>query len=221
MEITESIARRVLEVVDAGLSQGKGQPVPGNMCVEAAVCYAMGLPHSDEPPCVHPALRTMKIILNDGSWGEKHCRAKAMRRLAVLQLGSIDSFNVIDFVSRLIVIVTNFCLLPLLRSEILVTPVSSVDDVRKLIHASLEVGWEAHSIIDSIGAAIERLDEIRLHRNSRAVWIGESAVDFLTRIINRGDHLHRLLLIKKIEDALIDMKVPGVQWLPLCEEAKP
>lgn len=52
MEITREIASKVLEVVDAGLVKGLGQPLPGQMCVEAAVCFAMGLPHSDEPTCV-------------------------------------------------------------------------------------------------------------------------------------------------------------------------
>ena len=54
MEITQEIAAKVLEIVDAGLVGGVGKPVPGQMCVEAAVCYAMGLPHGDEPTCVAP-----------------------------------------------------------------------------------------------------------------------------------------------------------------------
>lgn len=51
MEITREIAVKVLETVDAGLVKGMGSPIPGSMCVEAAVCFAMGLPHSDEPGC--------------------------------------------------------------------------------------------------------------------------------------------------------------------------
>lgn len=47
MRITRKIAVRVLEVVDAGLVSGVGSPEPGKMCVEAAVCYALGLPHGD------------------------------------------------------------------------------------------------------------------------------------------------------------------------------
>lgn len=39
--VTREIAVKVLEVVDCGLSSGLGKPEPGNMCVEAAVCYAM------------------------------------------------------------------------------------------------------------------------------------------------------------------------------------
>lgn len=86
MEITEAIARKVVEVVDAGLVQGKGIPIPGQMCVEAAVCYAMGLPHGDNPSCVAPVLRRLKISLNDRAWSSNDARAKGLRRLAVAQL---------------------------------------------------------------------------------------------------------------------------------------
>lgn len=72
MEITKEIAIKVRDTVDAGLVQGKGSPIPGQMCVEAAVCFAMGLPHSDEPPCVSPAIRALKIRLNDSEIGRAH-----------------------------------------------------------------------------------------------------------------------------------------------------
>ncbi len=35
--IDESIARKLLTVVDAGLQSGVGNPIPGQMCVEAAM----------------------------------------------------------------------------------------------------------------------------------------------------------------------------------------
>ena len=60
--------KRLLGVVDAGLCQGLGNPIPGRMCVEAAVCYALGEPHGDRPSCVSDAVRAAKIGLNDGPW---------------------------------------------------------------------------------------------------------------------------------------------------------
>lgn len=86
--LDESIARKVLTTVDAGLVRGKGVPTPGKMCVEAAVCFAYGLPHSDEPPCVGSAVRAFKIRLNDSSWSSNAARATGMRKLAIAQLGS-------------------------------------------------------------------------------------------------------------------------------------
>lgn len=47
VEMTREIAMKVRDTVDAGLVKGQGKPTPGAMCVEAAVCYAMGLPHGD------------------------------------------------------------------------------------------------------------------------------------------------------------------------------
>lgn len=86
--ITIELAKKVLETVDIGLCSGLGSPVPGKMCIEAAVCYALGEPHGDEPSCVSPAVRAFKMPLNDSPWSSNAARAKGMRKLAVAQLGS-------------------------------------------------------------------------------------------------------------------------------------
>ena len=57
VEITHAVARKVLNTVDAGLVLGVGKPILGQMCIEAAVCFALGEPHGDEPSCVAPAVR--------------------------------------------------------------------------------------------------------------------------------------------------------------------
>ena len=87
-QITREIAVAVRDVVDAGLSSGVGSRTPGEMCVEAAVCYALGLPHGDDPGCVAQSLRRLKIGLNDARWSSKTARAAGLRRLALAQLGS-------------------------------------------------------------------------------------------------------------------------------------
>jgi len=101
VEITREIAVKVLETVDAGLVKGMGSPIPGSMCVEAAVCFAMGLPHSDEPTCVSFAIRALKIRLNDSDWSSDSARAKGMRRLALVQLGSAGAVDDNDFARRI------------------------------------------------------------------------------------------------------------------------
>ena len=85
---TREQAARILQVVDYGLVHGLGKPIPGEMCVEAAVCFALGLPHSDNPPCVGEEVRKCKIALNDKSWTSDAARAKGMRAVAIAQLGS-------------------------------------------------------------------------------------------------------------------------------------
>jgi hypothetical protein len=87
--LTVDIARRALAVVDAGLVYGMGEPVPGAMCVEAAICYALGLEHGDDPGCVASAVRAFKISLNDRrGWSSRAARALGLRELAIVQLGS-------------------------------------------------------------------------------------------------------------------------------------
>ncbi|MBR2118459.1 MAG: hypothetical protein IJ935_07275 [Afipia sp.] len=100
--INEGIARKVLQVVDVGLVNGVGNPIPGQMCVEAAVCYALGLPHGDDPGCVSPALRRLKIRLNDSRWSSTKARANGLRRLAVAQLGSKGELDEKEFVRLLV-----------------------------------------------------------------------------------------------------------------------
>src|SRR5262245_10924531 len=116
IDITESVARRVLEVVDAGLSEGLGEPLPGEMCVEAAVCFALDLPHGDEPQCVAPALRSLKIRLNDSRWSSNAARGKGLRRLAVAQLGSKDHLDEREFVRRCAELVISTCVPAALRA---------------------------------------------------------------------------------------------------------
>jgi hypothetical protein len=90
MELNREIAKKVLAAVDAGLVSGLGVQVPGKMCVEAAVCFALGLPHGDNPPCVGEAVRALKIRLNDSNWSSNEARTRGMRRIAIAQLGSVD-----------------------------------------------------------------------------------------------------------------------------------
>src|SRR4051812_17912065 len=86
--INKVLARKVLKVVDAGLVGGLGVQEEGKMCIEAAVCFALGLPHGDNPPCVGENVRDFKISLNDCKWPSDRARTKGMRKLAIAQLGS-------------------------------------------------------------------------------------------------------------------------------------
>jgi hypothetical protein len=80
IEINETVVRKCLTIIDAGLVSGMGVPEPGKLCVEAAICLALGLPHGDDPQCVAPSLRSLKIKLNDSRWSSKMARAKGLAR---------------------------------------------------------------------------------------------------------------------------------------------
>ena len=101
-EITETHARKIVELLGHGLVKGIGVQEPGKMCVEAAVCYALGLPHSDDPGCVSPALRRLKIGLNDSRWSSTMARAEGLKRLALVQLGSKGVLDDREFVRRVV-----------------------------------------------------------------------------------------------------------------------
>ena len=100
MQITLEIATKVRDTVAAGLVKGAGNPVPGQMCVEAAVCYALGLPHGDDPQCVARSLRSLKIAINDAQWSSPQARAHGLRKLALLQLGSAGAMDDRGFARR-------------------------------------------------------------------------------------------------------------------------
>jgi hypothetical protein len=86
--ITKELIETIDEVLSHGLSKGLGTPEKGKMCVEAAICFSLGEPHSDKPSCVGEAVRKAKIVLNDCGWSSNEARAKGMRNLSIAQLGS-------------------------------------------------------------------------------------------------------------------------------------
>lgn len=93
---------RLLQIVDVGLIGEIGNGIPGEMCIESAVNYALGGDTArDDPPCVYEDLRYLKIKFNDmGVWTSPDTRAAALRRLGVAQLGTNsgkfkkDKFNI-------------------------------------------------------------------------------------------------------------------------------
>lgn len=86
IKVTVDDARKVLKIVDHGLVCGLGSRKAGQLCVEAAVCLAMGEEHGDRPKCVLDIIARDKIMLNDCDWPGTDARARGLRRLAIAQL---------------------------------------------------------------------------------------------------------------------------------------
>jgi hypothetical protein len=103
-------------LLSRGLCEGVGQR-EGQMCIEAAICTVLDLPHGDDPGCVSPAVRSFKISLNDSGWSSPEARAKGLRDLGLAQLGSKGVVNDVEFSSRLAIKVTQK-LVPKLFREI-------------------------------------------------------------------------------------------------------
>ena len=87
-QITTEIRDRLTTAITPGLVSGLGQPEPGQMCVEAAICWALGESHGDRPTCVAAPDRHYAIAINDAAWSSPAIRAKHMLPLALAQLGT-------------------------------------------------------------------------------------------------------------------------------------
>lgn len=206
MEITREIAIKVRDTVDAGLVKGVGVQVPGQMCVEAAVCYAMGLPHSDEPPCVSPAIRQLKIQLNDSAWSSDKARGAGMRRLALAQLGSAGIVDDVDFVRRVVEMTIRRFIPIALRAAASIHPLVE----HKVAMEKAAVQCEQASTLQDCKAAeaaaarAARAAEAAAARAAAEAGWAAAAQDKLLSDFAEG-----------VVQVLIEMKAPGCQWLDL------
>lgn len=234
MELNREVAQRVLQTVDAGLVRGKGNPIPGQMCVEAAVCFAMGLPHSDEPKCVGSAVRAFKIRLNDAAWPSDQERAKGMRKLAIAQLGS-DKIDQNAF--RVIVVrETIRQLLPLtLRNAAKKNPkfADELEQMAKLCeeNPTYESASKTSQVTLKVrnaaaadayayayaAAAAAAYAAYAAYAADAAYAAAVAAYAAAADAADAADRLAILQLSAKIGlDALIELKSPGCEWLDLC-----
>ena len=86
-------------ILACGLSKGLGQR-DNQVCIEAAICQTLGLPHSDDPGCVADTVRAFKIALNDSKWSSPKARAEGLRDLGLAQLGSKGVVGNVEFATR-------------------------------------------------------------------------------------------------------------------------
>jgi len=91
---------KIDKILKRGLSNGLGT-AGKQVCVEAAICEALGLPHGDDPKCVVSDVRAFKIRLNDSNWSSAKARAKGLRDLAIAQLGTKDVLQPGQFSKRM------------------------------------------------------------------------------------------------------------------------
>jgi hypothetical protein len=221
MEITQEIAQKVLDTVNAGLVQGKGKPFPGKMCVEAAVCFAMGLPHDDNPPCVSPALRVLKIKLNDAGWSSELTRANGLRELALLQLGTAGVLDEKEFIQRIALLVINKYLPPVLRKINLNQEADACEQAKDLVTArdaaraaATRAAYDA-SYADAARAA--RAAARAADAAADAAYDARYAAGGAVYVIACSSDDTLLRFAKDVAAILIDMEVPGVQWLSLLD----
>jgi hypothetical protein len=208
---TKKHARKIIELLSYGLIDGLGTPEPGKMCVEAAVCYALGEKHGESPTCVGKAVRNTKISLNDAGWSSKQARAKGLRRIAVAQLGSntIDQKKFLALVQEKVIRrilpiairkhITSWSLSPKIKAEFKKAAIRCKNDgnVESAAHV-LSLCSEFTNIWYAANYAIDADEAIDAVQTLGDKWYREAA--------------------KIIEEALVELKSPGVKWLDLCDE---
>jgi len=144
-------AERVLKVVDCGLSCGLGVAKPGEMCVEAAVNFALGFEHDDKPDCVDESLRTFKIEWNDKEeWGTKQQRAEGLRRLSIIQLSTNGAFNYSSFEEQFQLNIYNFFVQPVFDSSIAIS----------LLRSEPELG---QAVLDEDLSTVAKFTQLKKH----------------------------------------------------------
>ena len=143
-EIKKEHARRLLEIVDAGLVEGVGKPELGEMCVMAAINYLFDMPHGDaDYGCTAPVVRALDIAINDLPWSSPSARAKGMRREAVAKLGSIEIDDV-KYMGLIALGVVNRILPPVLRAVGLDANATECEQAKDLT-AAATASWAANT----------------------------------------------------------------------------
>jgi hypothetical protein len=239
MIITAAVVQKLLTVVDAGLVKGVGVPEPGKMCVEAAVCYVLNLPHDDNPQCVTPALRELKIRLNDCEWSSPQARAKGLRRLAVAQLGSAGIIDEQEFRHRIVGYALRSSVASALRSAASVctdhkakaallnaatrcesdaTREAALEARKTAAAAAAYAAAAAAAYAAAAAADAAAADAAAYAAAAAACWAANAAA--VAAADADADAARDKSLAEYAEavvQILIDMKTPGCQWLVLTE----
>jgi hypothetical protein len=125
----------------------------------------------------------LKMVLNDAGWSSELARANGLRELALLQLGTAGVLDEKEFTKRVVLLVINKYLHPVLRK--------------------VNLNQEAD--------ACEQAKNLDTAYGDAATYDAASVASYIT-----NDNYKTLLsFAKDVAGILIDMKVPGVQWLGL------
>jgi hypothetical protein len=202
-KLTKAVARKVLATVDAGLTPNMGNPVPGQMCVEAAVCYALGLPHSDKPDCVAISLNRLKIIINDAyGWVSNESRAKGLRKLAILQLGTAGILDEVEFAQRLVPLAYDMA-----NRAVADAAYAYADGAAAAARAAARAA--AYAAADAVAVVAAAAADAAARAAAAAARAAARAAAYAAY----AGEAELVYFCDKVADILIDMKVPAVKWL--------
>ena len=202
--ITKELAQKVKETVSHGLVKGLGKPELGQMCVEAAVNYACGLPHGDNPLCVGNAVRSFKIKLNDAKWSTNNARAIGMLKIAIAQLGS-NTINQIEFAKIVAFKTITVLMAIILRDKGYNEEATLCENSKTLLEAKDNI-WSVKNKLYAAAYAYAYAAD--------AAYAAAYAADAAAYA-----YADKYLLISAniCLEALIELKSPGCEFLYLCD----
>ena len=230
MKITKAFVKKLLPIIDAGLCIGLGQPKPGEMCVEAAVCYAKGVEHGDNPACVSPVVRRLVLILNDANWSSDMARAKGMRRLAIAQLGTTGQINKNIFAEMVAEISIKKTVPRALRCVAKIYPDKVHQEALEEAAVDCETKGTAHAARAAANAAYAADHAAyAAHAADHAAYAADHAAHAAAHAARAADHaaanaayaadIELGLFAEDVVQLLIQLKAPGADWLSLTEAA--
>ena len=211
------------DILSKGLSKGLGNR-ESTMCIEAAICTVLDLPHSDNPQCVTNSVRAFKINLNDKNWSSNAARASGLRDLGLAQLGSLGVVNDKEFVTILSKKVIQILIPKLYRKlypnkfvdlvnacEIL----GDYDSIKKLAYAAAAAAANAAANADAANAAANAAGNAGDAAYSAAYVAVDAAVDANAAAYAAAAYADEyLILVANLAlETLRELKSPGISLL--------
>lgn len=219
VEVNADIVNKILAIVDQGLIGNKGNK-PGRFCVEQCIDYVAnveranikgeklekGFVPDDEPDCVSESVRGFKIGLNDdGNWLNIGHRARGMRRLAIVQLGSVGIVKAKDFNAGLKVIKNR-----LIHQH----NDAAIKTIRESVIKQLMKSNKSTELYDILTDAANDIDNEELEPPSNY----ESYTEYLDRCQLSAKDMAKALhdYAEEVVQLLVQLKSPGAKFLHLC-----
>lgn len=227
VKIEEKHVKKLSSVINRGLSYGVGHPVPGQMCVEAAICYVFGEMHDDHPKCVNEHVTELSITLNDCYHRlSKRKRAEILKPFAIAQLGTDSPAFCQDTFDKHVFKIVKEAL-----AEFLAMVLREKDIVEKLrVMSSLSepelshLAFDLNKLIHSGRyRALIDLNIRQLHKFLTTEMYFSDATQSVYNIFSATEKQSKLrhkdvcqLLQNIVDDVtrvLVDMKTPGSKWI--------
>jgi len=243
IRVEKSHYEKFVDLLGHGLVSGLGVQEPGKMCIEAAWCCALGLPHGDDPGCVGAAVRAYKIRLNDARWSSNAARAKGMLRLGIAQIGS-DTLDQNEFRHRLVETLIRRIVPIALRAAASRNPahadalndaalrceqegtcaaaIAARDVARKAAAADAAAYAAYADAAAAVAAAVaaayaaDAAADAAADDADAAAYAADAAADAAYAAVNRDEVL--CVAAEMALEILIDMKSPGCEYLYMADQ---